>query len=364
MQDYDKLQSQTIAVLRLPLIVGVVFIHAYMEEVVINGVNVIDSVNAPLYNTIAFFISRILANVAVPMFYFISGFLFFYRTDYFDRNMYVSKLKKRAKTLLLPYILWNLATIFLYVGVDFLFPSLLSGLNKPILDYTIMDWIAAFWDTSYTNPAIKGSFPKVVPFWFIRDLMVTMLLSPVFYWCVRRLNVWCIIGLGVCWFFEWDFPWTGFSMMAFFFFSSGAYFSIHRLNFVQTFDPFYPKCIFIYLLLVICRLFNREIPYISGIDILVGIVVAITLTAHFAGLGKWETSRYLSSSSFFLYAFHNDFLAFVRKVMYKWFVPSSDLCLLCIYFLSVFITVFVSLLLYSILKKVMPRFTAIITGSR
>ena len=48
--------------------------------------------------------------VAVPVFFIISGYFFFYQTKVFGKETYFKKLKKRIRTLLIPYFLWNLVS--------------------------------------------------------------------------------------------------------------------------------------------------------------------------------------------------------------------------------------------------------------
>ena len=61
------LQSRVIDVLRFPMIVGVVLWHSFFEGIM--GLDIPDS-GIPIYHTTSFFISRILASVAVPFFLF------------------------------------------------------------------------------------------------------------------------------------------------------------------------------------------------------------------------------------------------------------------------------------------------------
>ena len=106
----EEILSQTIAFLRFPLIVGVLLIHSNPEKVaIIKGMNIISPDGHWFYDNISYLFSHIFAAVAVPLFFFISGYLFFYKTTAFTKSVYGRKLKKRAHTLLIPYIFWNLA---------------------------------------------------------------------------------------------------------------------------------------------------------------------------------------------------------------------------------------------------------------
>ena len=79
-----QLLSKTIDFLRFPLIVGVVFIHTDFSNIVIGGVKQISFVNFPVFARIFFLFSKVIFEVCVPLFFFISGFLFFYRTEGFS----------------------------------------------------------------------------------------------------------------------------------------------------------------------------------------------------------------------------------------------------------------------------------------
>ena len=76
-QNYDAALSKTIMFLRFPLIVSVVFIHAGLEGVVIGGNVTVHDGQFPIYESVYHVITNEIARVSVPLFFFISGFLFF-----------------------------------------------------------------------------------------------------------------------------------------------------------------------------------------------------------------------------------------------------------------------------------------------
>lgn len=109
----DELLSKTISYLRFPLTVGVVFIHFNIAKDVFSmqgvkyGLN-----NADWYYFVINFFSDVLPRVGVPLFFLISGFLFFYRKE-FNTTIYKKKISNRMVTLVLPYFLWNLVAILI-----------------------------------------------------------------------------------------------------------------------------------------------------------------------------------------------------------------------------------------------------------
>ena len=359
----EEILSQTIAFLRFPLIVGVVLIHSKVNDVVIKGVQLIPPDGHWFYDTISYLFSDIFARIAVPLFFFISGFLFFYKTPAFTKEVYGRKLKKRVHTLLIPYIFWNFAVALLILLSAVFFSGLKSEAGMAVCDYTFQDWLLKFWydENSVFQLPING------PLWFLRDLMVVMLFSPLVYWVVKKLKQYVLIVLGIFWVADFWFTLPGFSITALFFFSFGAYFSIHGINFAVKGQSYWRQAGVLYLLLSLVVLALREYEwctYLENINILIGMFFAVSLTAHFIGKGTWRANKFLSESSFFIYAYHGLFLGWTVKVLCIVLHPQGDAMLLLVYFLSPAIIILAGLGAYYVLKKYLPLTTAFITGGR
>lgn len=165
----EQLQSRVISFLRFPLCVAVVFIHIYIWK---------DGITYPIYDSVRYFFAQIIARVAVPLFFMFSGFLFFFKSEELTFSNYKGKLTKRIRTLLIPYLFWNSTPILYYLLGRFL------GLGSQYgIGFGFIDYIKPFWDNY--SPHLNGegiaSYPICTPFWYIRDLMVTVLLSPIIY---------------------------------------------------------------------------------------------------------------------------------------------------------------------------------------
>lgn len=363
----DILQSNTISFLRFPLIVGVVLIHSQFDGMEINGISLVGQGSFPVYEYFSCFFSNILSRIAVPLFYFISGFLFFYKTDSFIHKVYCQKLKKRINSLLVPYILWNiLVVIFFWLSQTF-FTHLMSGQGKLIVDYTFADWLWVFWNTGKVNSVMNSGFPICYQFWFIRDLIVVVLFSPVIYLCVKMFKYYVVLCLGIFWFFDLWFSVVGISITAIFFFSAGAFFSIYKKNFVVMMKPFLFYALITYIAIVVMELYFKDkfwCVYLHNIGILVGIIGITAISAYFIEKNCWRVNSFLSESSFFIFAFHALPLVFVKKIFFKYVQPSSDLSILVLYFLCPVIIILTGLLFYSLLKRCLPKITALITGGR
>ncbi|WP_072542388.1 acyltransferase family protein [Bacteroides mediterraneensis] len=90
-------ESKSITLLKGLSILLVIFIHADFRKYLPSSIN---TESFDLWMQIT---TRILVQNAVPIFFFLSGFLFFLKKDTFK-----NKLKSRFRTLFIPYIFWTL----------------------------------------------------------------------------------------------------------------------------------------------------------------------------------------------------------------------------------------------------------------
>ena len=161
-----------IPLLKLLLILGVIVIHSNIQNYIPS-----DYSNAGL-NIIGYIVS--LARASVPSFFIISGYLFFYGVKKFTFGVYQEKIFRRAKTLLLPYILWNIfcASLFLFKVCVLKFPGL------GIIENGNVDWIKFIEGFIFIEQA--DGYPYAFAFWFIRNLIAFVILTPAVWLVARR----------------------------------------------------------------------------------------------------------------------------------------------------------------------------------
>ncbi len=349
----EQLQSKVISFLRFPLCIGVVLIHV--------GVNTKDCPIHPLYGSIQYFFAQILARIAVPMFFMFSGFLFFYKLEKLTLPLYKEKLKRRVRTLLIPYLFWNsMPILYLLLGR-------LLGLGSLYgVDFTLVDWIKPYWN--WYAPPFNGegiaSYPICVPFWYVRDLMMTVLLSPIIYYLTKHLRAVFVLFLGLLWTTNCWFLVTGINITALFFFTLGGYFSICGKDFVKLLRPYTIPLGMLYLILIIPVFITRDLMWcpLRRIGILFGMAFVISLASRCLANGRWRVNRFLSEGSFFIFAYHSVALLVLGDIVS--FSFSTDIMCTAFYLIKASFIVFVGLEVYYLLKRWFPRFTAIITGGR
>ena len=357
----NEVLSKTITFLRLPLIIAVVFIHTNLDKVNIGGKFLISQGQFPLHDMLNQLLSEEFARIAVPLFFFMSGFLFFRQSE-FSLSVYKAKLKKRIHTLLIPYVFWNIVVLFLIFLTQTFLSSMTSGMSKLITEYTLSDWFRVFWNH-------KDNMPVCYQFWFIRDLMVVILCSPLVYGIVSYGKVASIVFLGILWCFDIWFDVIGLNIAAFFFFSFGAWFAVSKNNFIVKFKPFRMSFSFLYLLIVVADIFckNNELHHLSflhNLGIIFGLIAVISWTAYGIERQKLKCSTWLAGSSFFIYAYHGMPIAFLNKYWVKQIQPASELTMILGYLILPFVVVGFGLVLYYFMQKFFPRFTSFITGGR
>lgn len=214
----DKDLSQAISCLRLPLALLIVFGHSDILSFPIYSHGEIALFEQSNISIPVCFFSLVLFGSAVPLFFMISGYLFFVKNDSFNTSLYKSKLNKRLTTLLVPYLIWNL----LYV----LFNILIVAYKGGEIDF--LSQIISLWKMS------GQPYPADPALWFVRDLMVCMILSPVIYYVIKRYFLFSpfIIILLSLWltdsFSDKIFP--GISISSCLFFSVGAFVGVKRMD--------------------------------------------------------------------------------------------------------------------------------------
>ena len=343
--------------IRFPMIVGIVFIHSQNKGLFSSvwGGQISD---IPIYMFFQNIISQGMCRACVPLFLLISGYLFFGNSEW-NKDTYIAKIKRRINTLFIPYILYIVIALFIFGIMQRLMPSLISEGKTPIADYGIKEYLEAFW--MYNGESI----PFVGPLWFLRDLMILCLLSPLIYLFVRYLKLWGLaVVLGM---YLMKVPYTG----DLFYFSVGAWFALNNIDFGELFSKW--KIVrLIYPLLLIADVFTKQYSFnyvLNEVGVIFGIVFFVGLSWLMVKNRGNFMPTILSSATFFVYAAHEPYFDQVRKVVFKVLsMPQNpvvaDIEMVFLYFLlpSVFIVLLV--LLYHCIAKVSPLAASVLSGNR
>ena len=145
--------------LRFPLIVGVVLIHSFGKPFDYEALDFYHLSGMDYYNLFRVSISQVLTHVCVPTFYFISGHLFFNGLEFWDKTRWIKKVKRRIKTLLVPFLIWNTISIIIALQ-GLLRREGWEGVHLFFIDnsYWHLYWDCNEWNLDRTNWLGGGKF--------------------------------------------------------------------------------------------------------------------------------------------------------------------------------------------------------------
>ena len=377
----NDLRSQSLDLLRFPLAVVVLTIHTFSAGGLTVQGSTVKFDELPFFLELNHFIDGFLRGQSVPIYFFISGYVFFLGVK-LTKEKYAQKLRNRVKTLLIPYLIWNtIAVLYSLVRMipclAFLFPNS----DKLQWDVSLSNVLGAFWDYSNAiliNPtasveasASLSTYPADFPLWFLRDLMIVVLCTPLIYWLLNRTRYYAVLLLGVLWFTlgYWDLGHIHQLLTAFFFFSWGAYMSVNAKDMMHEFNRFfkpsmllYPSLALLYVLSVHC--FPSLSDTIKRVNVFVGLLFAYNLSSWLLRHKVCKVSPFLASSSFFVYVAHGMFCGDWLKVFFVVFRPAGELGYLSIYVLAVVANVGMLLLVFYLLRRFAPGLLKVVAGRK
>ncbi len=204
-QNNSELFSSTVTVTSFILTVLVIWIHA-VDPALSAGTSPYGpgSFSAAVQG----FLGAGLGQIAVPGFFCMSGYLFFRGcgTDrLLGKEFYFEKWKKRIRTLVIPYLLWNL----IYYGI-----YLAAGRAKPepgVLLEAVFNY--------RFNPV----------FWYLKELILLTVLTPVFFLLLRdrRFSVWVLAAVFLAAVYYARLPFHFVNEDAAFYYMTGAALALH-----------------------------------------------------------------------------------------------------------------------------------------
>ncbi len=375
-----ELRSQSLDLLRFPLAVVVVVVHVFST----NGFSLqgcsISTAEYPCLMAINHFIDAFLRSQSVPIYYFISGYVFFVGVE-LTREKYLQKLRNRVKTLLIPYVVWNLiAMILIFLKMLPIFHQFSSYTTTSAFSFSELIHSAhvsagTFCLIDPTNGEMislgNPLAPIDGPLWFLSYLMIVVLLAPVIYWLLRRVRIFPVVLFGVVWFVLGclDFDHLYLFFTALFFFSFGAYMSINRKDMLREFGRCFSLSMVLYPLLgmlyiVATYLFPEFMITIKQLNICVGLLFAYNLATWLLEKGICKVHSFLASAGFFIYVAHMLVCLRIIKMLYLSMSPSSDFAYIVLYVLSAVLTIVLLLITHSLLQRYCPSVLRVLTGRK
>ena len=172
--------SEKLKVVSFMAILAVFYLHATFPE------EVLATMTVPVM--VRQCIADVFGHCAVPMFYAISGFLFFRGITQLPQVF--GKIRKRIRTLLIPFVIAVLFFTLLFLVKE---PARFAG--------------QSFWQILYACCYDDHGtlMPMAYHLWFLRDLVIIVAFSPVLYLLRRYLSYGCLVLLVLLY---WWSPYT------------------------------------------------------------------------------------------------------------------------------------------------------------
>jgi len=286
-----------------------------------------------------------ICRIAVPMFFVISGYLFFYYHSV-GNSKYLPFIFKKAKRILLPYIFINM---FLVIVCCFMnLPGISSKITWETLD--IMKHFGL----------LQGSVPISYPLWFLRDLFIVFILSPLLIIVFKEVP---LTGVGLTVFLWMTVNRIGlvnFEAVAWFYLGGGIYY--YKMNGKRLPDTkVFTNIVFVSFILnvyILCIVKVREMTfpyyrYLYNFNLFLGMICFWKLAD--TRLINNRFIRFFAPVNFFIYLWQEPLLSYLQYRICKNRIISGTFEQILFYFSSCGITFLLLGAIGIIQKKVVKR---------
>jgi len=172
------------------------------------------------------------------------------------------------------------------------------------------------------------SFPILVPMWYVRDLIVLLMLSPIIYWVARK-RIYFLLILVV--YITGIYPFIpGLSPSPLLFFSVGAYLSLKEYGLTESFrkNRYFVYAVFIILWIILVPVAGYRTVlgnYFYPFFIMSGVISIINIVSYFVEKEVKEGKDYKvlslfrgnEGACFFIFAAHMILLPYFSKPIMK-----------------------------------------------
>lgn len=291
----------------------------------------------------------------IPLYFMISGYLFFLKYDG-SWASYKKEVGKRCKTILLPFLIWVVFWTIILFLMHF---------------FGNVDYVNAYYDYAMGHPSILLTSPFGFQLWFLFDLMKMVVLCPVVYFITKKCKGWPLLILAVFWVMDIGTP---INSDAYMFFSLGALFAVSDKgrNIVMSkekaglLSAIFGSLTLIFVITNTCLSAagisgNIRIALFRAAEI-TGIIAVWKLYDIKGNVKEGRLMSLISSASFMIYVLHQPTLGILNPLLCT--QESSTIMHLIVFVLvpvvfSIFMAYFTQLLL-----KICPKAISVATGGR
>ncbi|NRB42484.1 MAG: acyltransferase family protein [Pseudomonadales bacterium] len=310
----DNQTSDLIRALRLTLIMGLVLVH--FGNFPQDSLSPFAGVVAPKHfipaSINSFFLYFFLSSV--PILSIISGYLFSISSD----KSYTTLLLRKTRTIVIPSILWT--------SLWLIFAFLLYTIGKSFNQFVYFNYGFNNFSVTTLLNGVLGIYqpPFAFQFWFIHDLILSLLMTPLLGFVIGRLPLAFFCSLILLWIVQWQPPLFD-NLKVITFFSVGIFlgqrhWQPRHLSWMPFFIPFFIALI---LLRIYVPYYNQGImPFESTFELILrssGCIAQLSLiyiiSHKFPAIFKWLVDH--SSYAFFIFAAHFPLVLLVKNLLFR-----------------------------------------------
>lgn len=246
-----------------------------------------------------------------------SGYLFFRDINgQWDWDRYRAKLKRRLFTLIIPFLVWNLLAYLadlVWFGAKGLLINDYSTVVKYINDFSL----SVFWNikpiglhtVNWLGWPTPTAGPMDLPLWYLRDLIVLVLFSPLIWFCLNKTRGWALTLLFIAYISRIWFITLGFGITGLFFFSIGAFLGMRQIDITKMAANKFGWVMIPTIVLAVMAVYYRGTYTVIGQNIMPFYVITAVVSAlHIAGRlvrRGCQPNSFLVKSCFFVFACHD-----------------------------------------------------------
>lgn len=354
MSTLTKEQSKTLTLLKGFAIILVVMIHCDVRKAM--GAEHLSALDMYMQG-----LTRMIVFNAVPLFFFISGYLFFLKKD-----SYLNKWRKRFKTLVVPYVIWCIIGFL----IPFVFQQVLGlahlfkggeGHLKPIAEFEHWDYIKMFWN-------IRDGAPILSTLWFLRNLILLVALTPLFNFFAVKMK-WLFPVLLTTNYLIITQSLLCLSSSDLFYFGIGNYLAINNksggVNILdkQNTTWLLPIWLVVFVIDLLAYYNDTQAQLAQNIFMIIDSLLMYKLLRMAVDIWEMKWLVNISTASFFIYLFHEPWLGYIQGMFFKFIHPTGLICYAMPWLFCV-LAVAYSYITYLILKRISPKLLNIMTGAR
>ena len=345
------MKDEAIANLKALMLLGVVVNHAWAAS------QYITTPQVPPWHFVCWF-SNVFIISGLPVFFFLSGyFAGRHSEEVLTWRGYGTLLKKKIKSLALPYVCWNILFIVFYLSVGSFIPRI--GLR-----------VASFrlntaWGVLNSLLGITKK-PIDAPLWFIRDLFLIFCAMPLLVWLLKR--AWPLLAVGLLYLMVFPFGayrnWYSIAS-----FTLGLVAARRSLD-LKRFEQWRWWAIPTWFLLSIVIYWYVASRHLYRPDSRLSIWFYLAAIVAWLGIARWTDFssssffvRHITPAAFFIYCSHFLFCSMLLHTI-AGYLPDFPLKLVSLYVVFIGMGGCVMLLLFMLGKRFCPKVLSVLSGGR